>query len=175
MDVLHESWRQHTTKQQLYGHLPPVRKTIQVRQVRHAEHGWRSKDELTSDVHRWNSFHGRAIVGQPARIYIQQLCAIQYVTLTTSRDRWTIKTGGERGSRKSVLDMMMMMMMTYIYIYTWQIVAPFLYYPRCKVIFTQNVKTINKSPVWFGLVWFVGFYGISTFVGYLTPNPFLCE
>ena len=29
--------------------------------------------------------------------------------------------------------------------------------------------------VWFGLVWFVGFYGISTFVGYLTPNPFLCK
>ena len=23
------------------------------------------------------------------------------------------------------------------------------------------------------LVWFIGFYGISTFVGYLTPNPFL--
>ena len=22
------------------------------------------------------------------------------------------------------------------------------------------------------LVWFVGFYGISTFVGYLMPNPF---
>ena len=26
-----------------------------------------------------------------------------------------------------------------------------------------------------GLVWFVGFYGISSFVGYLTPNPFLCK
>ena len=26
-----------------------------------------------------------------------------------------------------------------------------------------------------GLVWFVGFYGISNFVGYLTPNPFLCK
>ena len=26
-----------------------------------------------------------------------------------------------------------------------------------------------------GLVWFVGFYGISTFVGCLTPNPFLCK
>ena len=25
------------------------------------------------------------------------------------------------------------------------------------------------------LVWFVGFYGISTFVGYFTPNPFLCK
>ena len=26
-----------------------------------------------------------------------------------------------------------------------------------------------------GLVWFVCFYGISTFVGYLMPNPFLCK
>ena len=23
--------------------------------------------------------------------------------------------------------------------------------------------------------WLVGFYGISTIVGYLTPNPFLCK
>ena len=23
--------------------------------------------------------------------------------------------------------------------------------------------------------WLVGFYGISTFVDYLTPNPFLCK
>ena len=27
----------------------------------------------------------------------------------------------------------------------------------------------------FGLVWFIGFYGKSTFVGYLMPNPFLCK
>ena len=25
------------------------------------------------------------------------------------------------------------------------------------------------------MVWFGGFYGISTFVGYLMPNPFLCK
>ena len=25
------------------------------------------------------------------------------------------------------------------------------------------------------LVWFVWLYGISTFVGYLMPNPFLCK
>ena len=25
------------------------------------------------------------------------------------------------------------------------------------------------------VVWLFGFYGISTFVGYLTPNPFLCK
>ena len=32
----------------------------------------------------------------------------------------------------------------------------------------------NKNSL-FWLVWFVWFYGISTFVGYLTPNPFLCK
>ena len=33
-----------------------------------------------------------------------------------------------------------------------------------------------KMVLSFGrLVWFIGFYGISTFVGYLTPNLFLCK
>ena len=32
------SWRQHPTNQQLYGHLPTITKTIQVRQTRHAGH-----------------------------------------------------------------------------------------------------------------------------------------
>ena len=36
-------------------------------------------------------------------------------------------------------------------------------------------KTDDNWNDWFGLVWFVWFYGISTFVGYLTPNPFLCK
>ena len=29
--ILNKSWRQHPTKIQLYGHLPPITKTIQVR------------------------------------------------------------------------------------------------------------------------------------------------
>ena len=33
----------------------------------------------------------------------------------------------------------------------------------------------RNRKVWRCEIWFVGFYGISTFVGYLTPNPFLCE
>ena len=33
---LNKSWRQHPTKQQLYGHRPPITKTIKVRQTRHA-------------------------------------------------------------------------------------------------------------------------------------------
>ena len=37
-------------KQQLYGHLPLITKTIQVRRTRHARHCWKSKDELISDI-----------------------------------------------------------------------------------------------------------------------------
>ena len=69
-----KSWRQHPTRLQLYGHLPPITKTIQVRRTRHAGHCWRSKDELISDVLLWTPTYGCAKVGRPARTYIQQLC-----------------------------------------------------------------------------------------------------
>ncbi len=36
--ILNNSWRQHHTKHQLYGHLPPITKTIQVRRTRHTGH-----------------------------------------------------------------------------------------------------------------------------------------
>ena len=72
--VLNKSWRQHPTKHQLYGHLPPIMKTIQVRWTRHAGHCWRSKDKLISDVLLWTPTYGHAKAGQPARTYIQQLC-----------------------------------------------------------------------------------------------------
>ena len=72
--ILNRSWMQHPTKQQLYSHLPPITKTIQIRRTRHAGHCWRSRDELISDVLLWNPSHGRAKAGRPARTYIQQLC-----------------------------------------------------------------------------------------------------
>ena len=50
-------------------------KTIKVRQTRHVGHYWRSRDELISDVLLLTPSHGRAKAGQPARTYIQQLCA----------------------------------------------------------------------------------------------------
>ena len=40
--ILNKYWRQHPTKQQLYGHIPPIMKTIQVRGTRHVGHCWRS-------------------------------------------------------------------------------------------------------------------------------------
>ena len=48
--ILNKSWQQHPTRHQLYGHLPPITKTIQVRRTRHAGHCWRSRDELIRDV-----------------------------------------------------------------------------------------------------------------------------
>ena len=72
--ILNKSGRQHPTRHQLYGHLPPITKTIQVRRTRHAGHCWRSRDELISDVLLWTPTHDLAKAGRPARTYIQQLC-----------------------------------------------------------------------------------------------------
>ena len=51
--ILNKSWQQHPTRHQLYCHLPPITKTIQVRRTRHAGHCWRSRDELIRDVLLW--------------------------------------------------------------------------------------------------------------------------
>ena len=55
--ILNKSWGQHLTKQPLYGHLPSITKTIQVRRTRHAEHNWRSRDKLISDVLLYTPTH----------------------------------------------------------------------------------------------------------------------
>ena len=70
--ILNRSWRQHPTRHQLYGLLPPITKTMQIRRTRHAGHRWRSKDEL-SDVLLWTPAYGQAKAGRPAWTYIQQL------------------------------------------------------------------------------------------------------
>ena len=72
--ILNKSWRQHPTKQQLYGHLRLIRKTIKVRQTRHMGHCCRSRDEHIRDVLLWTPSHGWAKAGRQARTYIQQLC-----------------------------------------------------------------------------------------------------
>ena len=72
--ILNKSWRQHPTRYQLYSRLPPITKTIQVRQTRHAGHFWRSRDELISDVLLWTPTYGQAKAGRSAQTYIQELC-----------------------------------------------------------------------------------------------------
>ena len=72
--ILNKSWRQHPTMHHLYGHLPPITKTIQVRRTRHAGHSWRSRDELISDELLWTPTYARSKAGGQAWTYIQQLC-----------------------------------------------------------------------------------------------------
>ena len=43
--ILYKCWKQHPTQQQLYGYLPSILKTIQIRRTRHVGHCWRSKDK----------------------------------------------------------------------------------------------------------------------------------
>ena len=100
--VLNKFWRQHPTKQQLNGHLPPISKTIQTKRARFTGHCWRSKGKLISDVPLWTLSHGRARIGWPARAYLQQLCTDTRCNMKTCRKRWTIGTSGRRGSGKSV-------------------------------------------------------------------------
>ena len=71
--ILNKTQRQHLTKQQLYGHLAPITKTIKVRRTRHAGHCRRSWDEFISDFLLWTPSHDQAKAGRPTRTYIQQL------------------------------------------------------------------------------------------------------
>ena len=68
--ILNKSWRQYPASHQLYGHMLPITKTIQVRRTKHAGHCGRSKDELISDVLLWTPTYGRAKAGWPAQTYI---------------------------------------------------------------------------------------------------------
>ena len=100
--ILNKSWRQHSTRHQLYGHLPSITKTIQVKWTRHAGHSWGSRDELISDVLLWTPIYGRAKAGRPARATFSSYVRIRDVALKTYQRRWTIGRSGERGSGISV-------------------------------------------------------------------------
>ena len=93
----HPSWQQ-----QLYGHLPPISKTLQIRRTRHAGLCWRSKDELISYVLLWTPSHGRASVGWPTRAIYNNSVRTQDVVYKTYRKRWKIGTNDEGGLGKSV-------------------------------------------------------------------------
>ena len=95
--ILNKSWRQHPTKQQVFGHLPPITKTIKIRRTRHC---WRSRDELISDVLPWTP-------SQKQDVQLEPTCSssvpIRDVAMRCHRKQWTIGKCGERGSGISVL------------------------------------------------------------------------
>ena len=137
--ILNKPWRQHTTKQQLYGHLPSISKTIKVKQTRHAGNCWRSKDELISDVLLWTSCHRLAKAGRPAKTYIQQLCAD---TGCIPEDR-PEEMDDREGCREMVRDIhadSVTWWWWYIYIY---IVCLRVCMCVCVRLFVKNCRAIN--------------------------------
>ena len=112
--IVNKSRRQHPIKQQLYGHVLPITQTIQVRRTRHAEHCWKGKDVLISDVLPCPPpSHEQAKAGRPGRTYIQQLgtdtgCSPEDPPgAVDDREGWQV-----RGSGISMLMVMMMMLLS---------------------------------------------------------------
>ena len=101
--ILNKSRRQHPTRHQLYGHPPPITKTIQARRTRHAGHCWRSRDELISDVLLWTPTYGRQKQDNQLEPTFSSYVRIRDVALKTRQRRWTILKSGERGSGIFVL------------------------------------------------------------------------
>ena len=119
--ILNKSWKQHPRKQQLYGHQPPIYKTIQIRQTRHLGHCWRSKDKLTSNVLQWAPSHS---VGWPTRTYLQHLCTDTGCSLKDLPDTMYDRQEWWENQENLCSQHNIMMIYTYIYIYN-----------ECEVIF----------------------------------------
>ena len=120
--ILNKSWRQHPTRHQLYDHLPPITKTIQVRRTRHAGHCWRSRDELISDVLLWTPHMAKQKQDDQHEHTFRNCVRIRDVVQMTCQRWWTIGRSGERGSGISVLparhdDDDYTLWMIYLYIY----------------------------------------------------------
>ena len=101
--ILNKSWRQQPTKQQLYGHLPPITKTIKIRWTRHVGHCWRSRDELISDALLWTPSHERAKAGDQLEPTCSSTVPIWDVALRAYWKQWMMGRGGERGLGISML------------------------------------------------------------------------
>ena len=144
--ILNKSWRQHPTRHQLYGHLPPITKTIQVRRTRHAGHCWRSRNELVNDVLLWTPTYGRAKAGRPARTYIEQLCEDTGCSpedlpeAMNDREKWRERVRDIRASG------MTRWWWWYIYIYIY-IYHPFIVIAWSPLTLRTNWSSIPVGPL----------------------------
>ena len=120
--ILNKSWPQHPTRHQLYGHLPPNTKTIQVRWTRHAGHCWRRRDELISDVLLWTPHMTVQKQDDQYEHTFSNYMRIQDVVQKTCLRRWTIGKSGKRGSGISVLPARHDDDDIYLYIYVYQMI-----------------------------------------------------
>ena len=158
--ILNKSWRQHPTRHQLYGHLPPITKTIQVRRTRHAGHCWRSRDELIRDVLLWTPTHGRAKAGWPARTYIQQLwedtgcCPDDLPGAMNDREEWRERVRDIRATIYIYMCVCIKMIFhtflgnIYIYIYIYIYICEWVYI-YIYIYWSELSQLVNfKNAIW---------------------------
>ena len=92
--------RQYPTKQQLYGHLPPIRKTIQLDEADMRD----TAGDVKTTPKRYTTVDPITWTNKGMTTSLKNCSvSIQDVALKTYRMRWTIETGGERGSGRSIL------------------------------------------------------------------------
>ena len=177
---MNKSWKQHPTKQQLYGHLLPISTNIQVKRARHVGNCWKSKDD-SCNVLPWSPTYGRASFSRPARTgySLEDLPGAM-----DDRDEWKVP-------RKSMLSMRLdddnndliriiykpFFMAFILILWPWQMAHA---KTRTRLrkwnaldsrrlwdangAFNSDLKTRSSC-------WLVMFCIISTLVGYLTSNP----
>ena len=136
--ILNKSWRQHPIRHQLYGHLPPITKIIQVRRTRHAGHCWRSRDELISDVLLWTPAYGQARAGRTARTYIQQLCE------NTGCSPEDLSEAMNDRQVRSWISVSLARHEDDIYIYIYIYISVFPYLSQSECMYSLNLTTTGK-------------------------------
>ena len=140
---MNKSWQQHPTRHELYGHLPPITKTIQVRRTKHAGRCWRSRDELISDVLLWTLTYVRAKAGRPARTYIQLLCeesgcsAEDLPEVMNDREKW----------RERVRDIRCCGTTWYIYIYIYIYIYAKVSNKIRKAFLVRNCQNVCRTEL----------------------------
>ena len=114
-------------------------KTIQVRRTTYAGHCWRSKDELIRDVF-WPLHTDEQRLDDHREPIYNSSVPIEDVAWKTSREWWTIETGGKRGSGRSVLAAWHDHDDIYIYIYIYIIRS------RCWRGFSRHSSLSSIAP-----------------------------
>ena len=71
--ALNRSWKDHPINVELYGHIPPISKSLQQQRMRFTGYCWCSKEELAGDVLHWKSTNGHQPRRRPKKTYIDQL------------------------------------------------------------------------------------------------------
>ena len=180
--ILNKSWQQYPTRHQLYGHLPPITNTIQVRRTRHAGHCWRSRDELIRDVLLWIPTHGRAKAGRPARTYIQQLCEDtgccpeDLPRAMNDREEWRERV---RDIRAASTIWWWWYIYIYIYIYIYECLCVFVCLCRfCIYGFTlmYSIFYVGQWSFLLSFCWDVSFRCMFLICScHLSKHPSLCE